>query len=77
MGVPICASSTSRPVSLAPSWTTRNTSRGSGTVSAHAPRPPSTAQTEQFLQSLEGIAALPDVRALVPMLIVRQGVSGA
>ena len=41
---------------------------------AYAPRPPSTAQTEQFLQSLEGIATLPDVRALVPMLIVRQGV---
>ena len=38
---------------------------------AYAPRPPSAAQTEQFLQSLEGIAALPDVRALVPMLIVR------
>ena len=40
---------------------------------AYAPRPPSTAQTEKFLQSLEGIAALPDVRALVPMLIVGQG----
>ena len=38
---------------------------------AYAPRPPSPAQTEQFLQALEGIAALPDVRALVPMLIVR------
>jgi 2-methylcitrate dehydratase PrpD len=36
-------------------------------------RAPSTAQTELFLQSLEGIAALPDVRALVPMLIVRRG----
>ena len=38
---------------------------------AYAPRPPSTAQAEQFLQSLEGIAALPDIRALVPMLVVR------
>jgi len=36
---------------------------------AYAPRPPSTAQTGQFLLSLEGIAALPDVRALVPTLI--------
>ena len=38
---------------------------------AYAPHPPSAAQSEQFLQALDGIAALPDVRALVPMLIVR------
>jgi hypothetical protein len=35
------------------------------------PHPPSPAQSEQFLQALDGIAALPDVRALLPMLIVR------
>ena len=38
---------------------------------AYAPRPPSAAQREQLLQAIDGIAALPDVRALVPMLIVR------
>lgn len=40
---------------------------------AYAPCPPSTTQAEHFLQSLEGIAALPDVRALVSLLVVRQG----
>ncbi len=40
---------------------------------AYAPHPPSAAQSEQFLQALDGIAALPDVRALLPMLIVRTG----
>jgi 2-methylcitrate dehydratase PrpD len=37
---------------------------------AYAPHAPSAAQTERFLQALDGIAKLPDVRALVPMLTV-------
>ena len=37
---------------------------------AYAPHPPLPAQGEQLLQALDGIAALPDVRALLPMLIV-------
>jgi 2-methylcitrate dehydratase PrpD len=37
---------------------------------AYAPHPPSAGQVEVFLQGLEGLASLPDVRALVPMLIV-------
>jgi 2-methylcitrate dehydratase PrpD len=44
---------------------------------AYAPRPPSPAQTERFLQALEGIAALPDVRALVPMLIADEAAAEA
>ena len=38
---------------------------------AYAPRPPSAAQAGQLLQCIEGIAALPDIRALVPLLVVR------
>ena len=38
---------------------------------AYAPRPPSPAQAERLMQAIEGIAALPDVRALVPMLVAR------
>ena len=36
---------------------------------AYAAYPPSPAQAERLLQSLEGMAALEDVRALVPMMI--------
>jgi len=39
---------------------------------AYAPHSPSPAQTEAFLQALEGIVALPDVRALVPMLVAKR-----
>ena len=38
---------------------------------AYAPRPPSPAQAERLMQAIEGMAALPDVRALVPMLVAR------
>jgi len=37
---------------------------------AYAPQAPSPAQAERLKQGIEGIAALPDVRALVPMLVV-------
>ncbi|HEX2542935.1 MAG TPA: MmgE/PrpD family protein [Caldimonas sp.] len=37
---------------------------------AYAPQPPSAAQAEQLLQALDGLAALPDVRALLPLLVV-------
>jgi 2-methylcitrate dehydratase PrpD len=37
---------------------------------AYAPHAPSAAQVDQYLQALDGIAKLPDVRALLPMLTV-------
>jgi len=41
-----------------------------GDCLAYAPHPPPAAQAERLLQALDGIAALPDVRALLPMLVV-------
>ena len=40
---------------------------------AYAPHPPSPAQADELLQSLEAIAALSDIRVLVPMLVAGQG----
>jgi 2-methylcitrate dehydratase PrpD len=40
---------------------------------AYAPHPPSKGQAAQLLQSIEDIAALPDVRALLPLLIAPHG----
>ena len=37
---------------------------------AYAPYPPSAAQVDSFIQALEGLATLPDVAQLLPMLTV-------
>ena len=42
-----------------------------GDCLAYAPHPLPAAQAEQLLQSLDAMAALPDIRALLPMLVVR------
>jgi 2-methylcitrate dehydratase PrpD len=43
---------------------------------AYAPHPPAPAQAERLLQSIEAMASLADVRALVPLLVVA-GCAGA